>query len=383
MEPLEQLKILHVLQDKDKNSALFTSLVKGLNAMHPIHSVCFLKGSHERKNPIETICPEVFTLGRKVPKIFNPFLAWRIARIIKVCGVNLVHCQRHKPTVYGTLAAWIAGGNVRVMTTVHGRKRTRGASRKLTNRFVFRRISRIIAVSMAVRKDILRSNPGLNPDKVVTIYNGIDVEKYILSNMTAEDARKQSGITIQGGVLFGTVGRLAPVKGQIFLLEAFAGFIRSGANAWLVIAGTGTLENELKKSAENLAVRDRVMFLGYRNDIPMVLKALDCFVLPSLSEGHPLALLEAMASGKMVIASDVGGIPEILSGSDTGIRVVPGSVEELTLAMKKVYRMSPDERAVQGKILQRKVLECYTTHDMVKATSDIYREVIFGTKNRT
>ncbi|MFO8084059.1 MAG: glycosyltransferase [Desulfobacterales bacterium] len=368
------MKILHVLQDKEKSSALFRNLVKGLEGEHLHQSICYLKGNDQTK-PFEIKETEVFVMGRQTPRIFNPFLVFRISQIIKDCHIDIVHCQRHKPTVYGTLAAWIAGGHIKVITSVHGRNRTRGMARKLTNRFVFKRISKIIAVSKAVKTDILRSNPGLKSGKVATVYNGIEVEKFILSDLSRKNAMKQVGISADNGTVFGTVGRLAPVKGQDVLLKAFAGVVQKHIHAWLVIAGTGPLKDELKKLAEILSIQHRVIFLGYRKDIPEVLRAIDCFVLPSLSEGHPLSLLEAMAAEKMVIASDVGGVPEILSAPDIGVKVKPRSVEALANAMEKVCRMTTDERFTRGKMLRQQVLKHYNTENMVKATACLYREV--------
>jgi glycosyltransferase involved in cell wall biosynthesis len=370
------MNILHILQNKDKNSALFRSLVKGLEENSLNQSICYLKGKDDGNSPFEIDGLKIFTLGRETPKMFSPSLVSRIAKIIKDCDIDLVHCQRHKPTVYGTLAAWTVGEQVKVVTTVHGRKRTRGFTRKLTNRFIFKRISKIIAVSAAVGKDVLQSNPSLNPDKVVTIYNGIDAEKFLLSGVSEETAKKHLGIAQNTGIVFGTAGRLAPVKNHDVLLRAFAKLLRKHPRSLLLIAGAGKLEQELKKLSEMLAIQNRVIFLGYRKDIQFLLRALDCFVLPSLSEGHPLALLEAMAAENMVIASQVGGVPEILSVSGPGIMVPPGCVESLAEAMEKVCQMTGDERSAQGEMLRQRVVENYTVNKMVSAVACLYREVI-------
>lgn len=370
------MNILHILQNRDKNSALFRSLVKGLEENSLKQSICYLKGKDDSNSLFEFADLKIFTLSRETPKMFCPPLVGRIAKIIRDCDIDLVHCQRHKPTVYGTLAAWTAGEQVKVITTVHGRKRTRGLARKLTNRFVFKRISKIVAVSQAVGEDVVQSNPGLNPDKVVTIYNGIDVEKFMLSGVSQENAKRHLGISQNKGIVFGTAGRLAPVKGHDVLLRAFAKLLRKHPHSWLLIAGAGSLEEELKKLSEMLTIQNRVIFFGYRKDIQVFLKALDCFVLPSLSEGHPLALLEAMAGENMVIASRVGGVPEILSVSGPGMMVSPGCVESLAESMEKVCRMNAHERSAQGKMLRQRVVENYTIDKMVSATACLYREVM-------
>ncbi len=371
----KSIKILHILQNKDKKFVLLDKLVEGLSRENFRQTLCYLHGERDGSSQLDKRFT-ILCLGSKSVRSFNPFVVFRVSKIIRCHGIDIVHCQRHKPTVYGALGSWLAGTDAKVVATVHGRNRTRNFGRKLANFFVFKRVSKIVAVSDAVRKDILKTNPRLKPDKVATIYNGIDEEAFSVESIDLENARKRIGIEEKEAVVFGTVGRLAPVKGHEFLLRAFSKVLDEIPGSWLVVAGSGPLESELKSRIEKTSMESRVRFLGFRSDIPQVLAGLDCFVLPSLSEGHPLSLLEAMACERPVIASAVGGIPEILTSPCPGILVEPRSPAQLASAMVKIGKMAGGKRAEIGKSLRNIVLEKYTSRKMISNTTELYRSLL-------
>jgi glycosyltransferase involved in cell wall biosynthesis len=205
------------------------------------------------------------------------------------------------------------------------------------------------------------------------MYNGIDVQLYTDCSLIPEEARIRLGLPNKEVFVYGTVGRLAETKGQKILLEAFAEVYEKYPKSWLVIAGKGRLESELRAFAIELNIHERVLFLGYRTDIPAVLRACDVFVLPSIAEGLPGALLEAMATGIPVIASRVGGVPEILSSPSLGMMVSPSSLDELTTAMEGLCNMDEVERNGIGDLLRERVLEEFTKEKM---TSTISREYL-------
>lgn len=378
VEQVSQTRILHLLPDKDRKFPLFENLVTGLDKQIFSQVICYLRGSDNKHNSLQQLGYEVVGLGipeRKL-KRFRPSVVFQLARIIIEQHIDIVHCQRHKSTVYGALAVWIAGKNVKVVTTVHGRNRTRTLGRKLLNRALFKRISRIIAVSKAVRDDILKTNRISSPDKVVTVYNGIDTKRFSNSRLTQHEARTRLGLTNKETFVFGTVGRLTKVKGQSVLLKAFARVCQNCPESLLVLAGKGPLETELRNLSAKLNIDKSVIFVGYRKDIPEVLRAYDVFMLPSFSEGLPLSLLEAMAKGIPVIASRVGGIPEILNSSDLGIMVSPNSVKELAMAMERFCEMDNVKRDEVGKELRNRVLDEFTKEKMVSKMAEEYIDVM-------
>lgn len=373
--------ILHLLPYTDTrclSENIFENLITGLDKEIFSQAICYLSGDNDGQGPLEKQGYEVIRLGipKKGLKSFKPSIVFQIARILKKGTIEIIHCQRHKATVYGTLAAWIAGRHVKVVTTIHGLNRTRTLGRKLLNWFLFKRISRIVGVSFAVRNDILKTNKISSPDKVVTVYDGIDAKQFTDSNLTQKEARDRLGLPDKEAFIFGTVGRLTKIKGQTILLKAFASVCQKYPTSWLVLAGKGPLEIELRHLAAKLNIDKRVIFLGHRKDIPEVLRAYDVFVLPSFSEGFGMALVEAMASSIPVIASRVGSIPEILNGPEPRMLVAPSSVEELALAMERFCGMDKVKRDEIGKALRDRVLNEFTKEKMTSAMSKEYIAVM-------
>ncbi len=376
--PVSQVKVLHLLPDKDRSFPLFENLVTGLSKQTFSQVICYLSGAGDKHSLLQELGYEVIGLGIPKQKLkrFRPSVVLQLARIITEQHIDIVHCQRHKSTVYGTLAAWVTGKHVNVVTTVHGQNRTRTLGRRLLNWTLFKKVSRIIGVSMAVRDDILKTNWISCPDKVIAVYNGIDTKRFSASNLTQHEARSRLGLADKNAFVFGTVGRLTKVKGQNILLKAYARFYEKYSNSWLFLVGNGPLETELRELAAELGIQQRVLFLGYRQDIPEVLRTYDAFVLPSISEGLCLALLEAMASGIPVITSRVGGIPEILNKPDLGIMVSPSSVEALALAMERFCGMDKTKRNDLGKALRDRVLDKFTKAKMISEMSKTYIAVM-------
>jgi len=375
---VSQVKILHILSyNKIRPLSFFENLVTGFDEQVFSQMICFLSGDRKQSSLDKWGYPIIYLgISKKKLKKFRLSAVFKIVEIIKIHDVDVIHCQRHKPTIYGTLAAWLAGKKVKVLTTVHGRNRTRTLSRKIINYVLFNRISRIISVSDAVRDDILKTNWTLSPNKVATVYNGIDTDKFGDSTFTRQEVRTQLGLAIKDAFVFGTVGRLTKVKGQKVLLQAFAKVIRKYPNSWLVIAGKGSLEAELRRLAMELNINKRVVFLGFRMDIPEILRAYDAFILPSFSEGLPLSLLEAMATGIPVISSRVGGVPEILDGFDQKIMVTPSSVKELSVAMIWLAGLDKIERIELGKSLRSRVESYFTKEKMTSAMATEYIAVM-------
>jgi glycosyltransferase involved in cell wall biosynthesis len=190
----------------------------------------------------------------------------------------------------------------------------------------------IACVSDAVKEKVSRVVPLRRNLK--TVYNGIHFMESSESMF-----RREFGIP-QRGFLIGSVGNLYPIKGQKYLIMAFSELLRScSTDAYLVLVGRGVEHDNLQCLARDLGIPEgRVIFTGFRNDIQNILNSMDLYVQPSLSEGHPIAVLEAMSLGIPVIASAVGGVPEVIGQDKFGTLVVPASWEDLERAMRECLR---------------------------------------------
>jgi glycosyltransferase involved in cell wall biosynthesis len=350
-----------------------TGIVARLNTPQISTVAVYLEKRGEIHNPLTEIgCCVEYLASKGSTKFFNPFLIFKLARFLKQNNVDILHCHRHKAVFYGTLAAFIAKTPV-IFAHVHGLNRTRGLIRHIENRLLHRKVAKVITVSDSVRRDVLACNPHLLPENVITVKNSIEFDRFANVDISKSQARHILGLP-EDGFVFGTVGRLVPTKGQSYLIEAFAKVRRSLPKAHLVFIGDGRLEADLKKQAADLNCLDAITFAGARSDIPQVLRAFDCFVFPSIAEGLPGALLEAMAASVPCIASAVGGIPEVLDDKKLGYLVPAKDAESLAAAMADCAKMPQADRDEMGTAARNTVERLYS-HDIVaKKLETLYKD---------
>lgn len=264
-----------------------------------------------------------------------------LVRFLRLHPQDVVHTHRNKDNVIGALAARLAGVPC-VIRTVHGRAepmsgwaRTKYRAYEALDGIALRHVAnRIIAVSRSVAESL--ESAGCAGTPVIQIPNGIDLGK-LRRVRVREQVRQELGVGA-GVPLIGTVGRLSPVKGHVHFLRAAALILEREAGARFLIVGDGPLRSQLVAEAERLGVDGACVFTGCRADVPDLVGALDIFVLPSLDEGIPMALLEAMALGKPAVATAVGGIPEILTDRVTGLLVIPENARALADACLDLVR---------------------------------------------
>jgi glycosyltransferase involved in cell wall biosynthesis len=338
--------------------------------------VCYLGGEDDGRNPLDEIA-KTFYLGLKNSEVspWNATVRRRLAGIIDDEQIHVINCHLHRTIAVGIAAALISRKQPVVVATLHGLGSATSLQRKLGNWFLYRHLHKVIGVSDAVRDDILKNNWGLSADKVVTVYNGIDPSPF-LEECSREDARESLLPGGGDGCWFGTLGRLSEVKNQRTLLRAFARVSAVEPKARLFLAGRGELEGELKALSERLGLTEKVVFLGFRRDVPQILRALDVFVLPSLREGLPLSLMEAMCSALPVLASRVGGIPELFGDADMGKLIDPKDEKGLADAMILMARLSSEERERFGKNSLIRMLACFTADKMTRQYATVYSEVV-------
>jgi len=232
-----------------------------------------------------------------------------------------------------------------------------------------------MAVSESTR-DAWASRPGVRHSRLGVIYNGVDVARYDRRSSRPE-ARRALNLPADASPVVAVVGRLEEQKGHRYLFDAVASLHRSFPKMHLLLAGDGALRPELESRARALGIGQRVSFLGHCNDVQRVLDAADLFVLPSLWEALPFALLEAMASGLPVVATRVAGVPEVVSHGRTGLLVPPADAGALASALAEVVasRSRLDDMGAAA----RAVVEArYSLGAMLRDTQDAYRAAFVG-----
>ncbi|ABM62280.1 TIGR03088 family PEP-CTERM/XrtA system glycosyltransferase [Halorhodospira halophila] len=210
--------------------------------------------------------------------------------------------------------------------------------------------------------------------RVRHIYNGVDTKRYRAARRSSEEDSGQGGVLV-----IGTVGRLTAVKDQATLIRAFARlrerFSAKRGDLRLVVIGSGPEEQSLRALAAELDVADAVELTGNCTDVATRLAAFDVFALPSLAEGIPVTVLEAMASGLPVVASRVGGLPELVEEGVTGTLVPAGDPEQLCDGLAG-YLQEPHRRSLEGAAGRRRAVEHFSVEAMVGAYESLYRELL-------
>jgi len=211
-------------------------------------------------------------------------------------------------------------------------------------------------------------------DDFPLIPNGIPVDTFRRRAVDRETWRRAEGFA-PADVLFVCVAGLRPVKNPVLLLEAFARVLASEPQAHLLLVGRGVLRPHLERQTDALGLRERVHLLGMRFDVPDILNAAEVFVLSSDWEGNPLSVMEAMAAGKPVISTAVGGVPELVEDQRCGLLVPPRDAKALTRAMQYMLE-NPESRSSMGEASARRAIEHFDLRTMTKAYEDLYRTTI-------
>jgi glycosyltransferase involved in cell wall biosynthesis len=292
----------------------------------------------------------------------------RLVRQFRADGTKVVHTHHLGQLLYGGLAGRLAG--CRVIHTEHdyyslSRPRAQQLLRVLT-----RLADRVTAVAEPVRS-FLEGTVGLPASKLITIQNGVEIHRY---EAAIPYDRKEWDLE-NSDVIIGCVARLSPEKGHTVLLQAFRKTISRHPQARLVLIGDGEERERLQHLAAELNIGHFVRFLGLRADVPEVLAACDLFTLPSIQEGFPMVILEALAAGKAVIASEVGAIPDAIRHGATGLLVPPGDADALASALCLLIE---DEEVRQrlGQSGREFVREAYDFDRTVGRYDDLYQRVL-------
>lgn len=208
--------------------------------------------------------------------------------------------------------------------------------------------------------------------RIHLISNGVDPEPFVRANGRGA-MRETLGIP-SGRTLVAVIARLSPEKGHPVLLEALATVTRRYPELLCVLVGRGPSEAALRAQVQTMGLQHHVRFLGFRSDIPEILSAADLVVLPSLKEGVPAAVLEAMAAAKPVVATTVGGVAEVFVDGDMGRLVPPGDAPALAKALEEILSLDATTRQQMGVLAREHVRSRYTQKHLLKQIFTLYHE---------
>lgn len=336
--------------------------------------------------------------GAGVPTIECPWLRKKISpwgdlrallaivREIKRGGYHLVHAHSSKAGVLARAAAWICG--IPSVFTAHGfvfnnaamspwKRAAYAAVERLAARFC----TRVITVSEADREAALRYGVA-RPEQVEVVYNGVPNPDEVPQVAYQSDGPREQyqyedpRVPYQDeGPVVTTVTRLVPDKDLETFLRAARLVLRQYPTVRFLVVGDGPLRHELENAAQVMGIAGRVLFTGVRRDIPEILARSDFFAMSSVKEGLPMALLEAMAAGKPVVATEVGGIPEVIREAETGFLVPPGRPELLAAAIIRVISNRESARRMGGRAREM-VRSRFTLRIMIQKTLSVYERAL-------
>lgn len=284
-------------------------------------------------------------------------------------GIDIVHTHGSKANLYG----WLAAGRLRMplVATCHmawpDRSMMLRAYHSL-DRLVLRRFQKLVAVSDAIAGSLRRS--GLQAQRIATIANGIDVAPFQATNRKPMSRLFGDQIPV-----IGLVGRLTPCKGHRYLLQAAHRLLREFPKMKIVFVGDGPELGALQEEAFSNGLMERVIFAGKQIDMPRVYASVDIVVLPSLTEGMPMTVIEALASARPVVASRVGDVPKLIRHGETGLLIEAGNPDQIQRAIRELL-LDPSLSQALAERGRQWVTERFSAAHMARCYAEIYRQIL-------
>jgi glycosyltransferase involved in cell wall biosynthesis len=321
------------------------------------------------------------SLVRKIRPIKDLYALGALLRMLLKEKPFVVHTHSSKAGILGRLAAKLARVPI-IIHTLHGHVFYGHFGPLASKIFLWIEkcfayfADRIIALTEGEKEDYLKLSVG-HPDKLLTAHSGVDIQRYSDIEIDAIEKKKTLGLHSNEFVV-GFVGWLLPIKGPMCVLRAMPDVWAENADVTLIYVGKGELDVDLRAEAMRLNADGRVKFLGWRDDIHELMQIFDVLVLPSLNEGMGRVIVEAMAAGKPVIASKVGGIPDLVRHNSTGILVPPADKVKLASAITRLVD-HPHEARRMGE-LARIHCQRFSLETMIEKINSIYDDLIYSPK---
>jgi glycosyltransferase involved in cell wall biosynthesis len=302
---------------------------------------------------------------------FDWRLVRQLGRLFRSERVDVIHAHQYAPFVYGSLArGWTSGRGV--LFTEHGRHQPDypRPRRIRANKFLLRRRDAVVAVGEAVRQALIQ-NEGLAPARVQVIYNGIDLNRFDPRAPLRDEVRRELDLSADDAVIV-QVARLDYLKDHATALRMMSELRDTLPGMKLLIVGDGPERSGIQALCEELKLCGMVRILGQRTDVPRLLQAADVLLLTSVSEGIPLTLIEGMAAGLAVLATDVGGVSEIVESEVTGLLAPAKDAKRLSEQLQRLLG-NRDLRRKMGQAGRARAERMFSEPEMHRHYCELYR----------
>ena len=373
---MKKIRVLYLI-DKLTAAGSQTNLVEIVRRLDRSRfepKVITLTGGGELVAELQAIGVHLVQLGvRKAYGLSGLKALFFLIRFMKKERIDVVETHFLHADLLGTVAAKLAGVK-RIVTTRRDEGFWRSKRQLSLNRFLNYFADKILANSFAV-KEAVEQNEKVDSRKIRIIHNGVDLSRYCSSNELRDATRKELGIQ-DDELLVGTVANMRyEIKGHRFLIQAIPSIKDKMPNVKFLFVGDGPLKERFQNYASRLHVLDQIVFLGARRDITALVNAMDIVCAPSLSEGFSNTILESMAVGKPVVATNVGGNPEIVLDDETGFLVRPQNVKAIEEGLLLLLTRE-ETRLKMGKAAHKRVRAHFSVEKMVKEYEAFYESIM-------
>lgn len=376
--PLAMTRKIKVLQLQNRYnvnaSDLAEQVIQGLPTRTYEVTTVFLRGRPKPGEPESRAVRSVyFDLSNASTKGLRLKALWRLYRHCRTQGYDAVIAHRFKP-INMMMLLNVCLRIPACIGVLHGLGEYDRTYRRWESRNLISKAWRMVGVSRAVCDDLINCDAGFNSFNVRQINNAIDISRAERLQHSRQQARQLLGLP-QDAFVIGTIGRLVPAKGHLQLLEAFSAIKDEYPQAQLAIIGEGRLRQEMEAMIQARHMEGRVSLLGSRDDALQYVKAYDVFVMSSVTEGLPLALLEGMSARLPVIGSDIDSMRPILE--DSGARIYPvGQPLALAERLREVVSLTPQERAMEGQRSYEYLCRAHAVEDFRKQYRNLLEEML-------
>ena len=337
--------------------------------------VYFLKIPGPLEDKIKALGVEVHYLGLK--SIFELTAYYRLYRLIKELSPDILHTQTFVPDVAGRIIGRLL--KVPVIITSIRNVYYGGFGRFFLFRLTEKFADRTTFVSRAAAERFVELNI-LPKSKAQVIHNGLNSDIYFYGLSKAEKKKKRRTLNLpEEGFMLLAVGSLKKQKGYEDLFKALKLLGKTNSDFYLAVVGNGYYSSEEavhKKQVRDLNLDKKVIFIGHSDQVPAYMAAADVLILSSLWEGLPGVVMEAMASELPVVATAVGGTPELVVDGKTGYLVSPGKPDELEQALIRITELPEDERRAMGRAARKQVDEFFNVNKMVESYVELYKDCL-------
>ena len=363
-------KVMFLIWSLDQGGAeqVVLNLAIGLDRQKFEPVICCLNEKGRYAFRAEAAGIRIEALGKRGRVDFG-FLG-RLTKLIRREKIDLIHSHLFTSNLWGRVASWITG--VPIVSTEHNVDHWKKPYHFWMDRIVACISAKVICVSKKVEDFYLEKVPALR-SRTLVIYNGIDTE-FFKPGGEREKVRERLGIPV-GRLIAGAVGRLVPQKRQQDFIEALAQLKRAGQNVGGILVGDGPERSALEKKAQEAGLTKEIIFTGFCDNTPELYAAMDVFVLCSEREGFPMTVLEAMAAGLPVVATDVGGVSECVENGKTGFLIQPGDPEAIAHALLRLFA-NTDIRTFLAQNAGELVRNEFSIMQMAERHEELYSEVL-------